>query len=160
MGADKPVEGIRSCYRFTVKAAADQIAKQDVTEEKTTARVEPLQTLNEDRLKVLMAAVAIPDRVKDDIRKGTSMIRNITQLGVLLKDLRAQQKEITDEQAHIKGNLEKLPATSELYKHLIDKFDKQETELEKVQQETTGKVADEKQQQKEFEDFLLKLSGK
>ncbi len=75
-----------------------------------------------------------------------------------MKDLRAQLKEITDEQARIKGNLEKLPANSDLYKRLIDKFDKQETELEKVQKQTVEKVADEKKQKKEFESFLEKLN--
>ena len=68
-------------------------------------------------------------------------------------------KEITDEQARIKGNLEKLPPTSELYKRLITKFDKQETELENVQRQTAEKVADEKKQKKDWDEELAKLQA-
>ena len=87
------------------------------------------------------------------------MLGALTATGIALKDLRAQLKEITDEQARIKGNLEKLPPTSELYKRLIDKFDKEETALEKVQKQISEKVAEEKQQQKDFEQFLVNLNA-
>ena len=53
---------------------------------------------------------------------GTSI--GLTGSALQIAELRAQHKEITEEQARIKGNLEKLPVTSDLYKRLIDKFDK------------------------------------
>ncbi len=75
VGTDKPVEGIRSCYRFTVAAGKDKIAKQDVTEEKSLTRKETLESLSEERTKVLLTSTAIGEAVKDNIRKGTSMIK-------------------------------------------------------------------------------------
>ncbi len=158
VGTEKPVEGIRACYRFTLKAAKDQFVKHDVTEEKTTPRKETLESLSEDRVKALLASADIGGAVKENIRKGTSMIKALEQTASALKDLRAQLKEITEEQTRIKGNLEKLPATSDLYKRLIDKFDKQETALEKVQGQMGERVAEEKKQKKDYEGFLEKLN--
>jgi hypothetical protein len=159
VGNQKPVEGSRNCFRAAVKVGKDQLVKHDVTEERSTARKEPLDGMNDDRIKALLASVNAPDSVKDNIRKGTAMLRALTATGLSLKELRAQLKEITDEQARIKGNLEKLPPTSELYKRLIDKFDKEETALEKVQKQISEKVAEEKQQQKDFEQFLVNLNA-
>ncbi len=159
VGDQKPVEGNRNCFRTAVKAGKDQLVKHDVTEERSTARKESLDGMNDDRIKALLASANAPDSVKDNIRKGTTMLRSLTATGFALKELRAQLKEITDEQARIKGNLEKLPANSELYKRLIDKFDKEETALEKVQKQISEKVADEKKQQKEFEQFLVNLNA-
>jgi len=122
------------------------------------ARKEALDTLTEERIKVLLTSEQAPAAVKENIRKGTSMLKGLATLAATLKELRAQLKEITEEQARIKGNLEKLPATSELYKRLIDKFDKQETALEGVQKQIAEKVGDEKKQQKDFEQFLEKLN--
>ena len=41
---------------------------------------------------------------------------------------------------------------------MIDKFDKQETALEKVQGQTTEKIGEEKKQKKDYESFLEKLN--
>jgi hypothetical protein len=158
VGDQKPVEGLRQCYRYTVKAGKDQTVKQEVTEEKSVARKEALDGLSDERIKVLLTSDKAPDAVKENIRKGTSMLKALATLSANLKELRAQLKEITEEQARIKGNLEKLPANSDLYKRLIDKFDKQETALEGVQKQIAEKVGDEKRQQKDFEQFLEKLN--
>lgn len=159
VGNEKPVEGSKSCFRFPLKAGKDQMVKHEVSEEKTTAKKETLESLNEDRIKLLLGSDAAGAAVKENIRKGTGMIRDLATTAATLRDLRAQLKEITDEQARIKGNLEKLPANSELYKRLIDKFDKQETALEKVQSDLAQQVSTEKKQQKDFAAFLVNLNA-
>jgi hypothetical protein len=158
VGEQKAVEGQRQCFRFTVKAGKDQTAKQDVVEDRTVARKETLKDLNEDRVKALVGSAKVADGVKENIRKGTTMLRELAATETLLKDLRAQLKEITEEQARIKGNLEKLPVNSDLYKRLISKFDVQETSLEKVQGQIAEKAAQEKTQQKDLAGFLEKLN--
>jgi hypothetical protein len=159
VGDQKPIEGSRTCFRTAVKVGKDQIVKHDVTEEHSVVRKEALDSMTEDCIKGLLASANAPDAVKESIRKGTSMFKALTATGFTLKELRAQLKEITDEQSRIKGNLEKLPANSELYKRLIDKFDKEETALEKVQKQISDKVAEEKKQQKDFEQFLVNLNA-
>ncbi|MCE9530160.1 MAG: hypothetical protein K8T89_03340, partial [Planctomycetes bacterium] len=146
VGTEKPIEGSKTCFRIPLIAGNDKMIKHDVTEEKTTSRKEKMESLNEDRVKVLLAYPQVSQPVKDSIRKGTAMLQALEQTVAALKESRAQVKEITDEQSRIKGNLERLPPTSELYKRLIDKFDKQETALEKAQSQIAEKVGEEKKQ--------------
>jgi hypothetical protein len=51
-----------------------------------------------------------------------------------------------------------LPPTSAAYKRYLEKFDTQETEIEKLQAQIKQLQETEKQQKKEYEDFLAGLS--
>jgi len=158
VGEQKPIEGSSTCYRILVKSRANQAVKQEIAEEKLALRKETLGELTEDRVKALVSSAKIGDGVKESIKRGTSMLRALATTEMQLKESRARLKEITEEQARIKGNLEKLPANSDLYKRLMDKFDKQETALEKAQNDITERSALEKSQQKELAGFLEKLN--
>ncbi len=157
VGAQKPVEGLRNCYRFALKPDGKEIISQSVTEERTTVRVEKLADLNDERAKELLKSANISDAVKGSIVKGRSIIKGLAQTEVALKELQVQLKAIADEQARLKDNFEKLPPGAELYKRLVDKFDKQETALENVQKQIAEKTALGKSQRQEYDEFLQKL---
>ena len=157
VGAQKPVEGLRNCYRFTLKPDGKEIVSRSVTEERTTVRVEMLADLNDERAKELSKSANISDEVKGYIVKGRSMIKGLAQTEAVLKDLQVQLKSIADEQARLKDNFEKLPPGADLYKRLIDKFDKQETALENVQKQIVEKTSLRKSQRQEYDDFLQRL---
>jgi len=158
VGTDKPVEGLRTCFRATVKSAKDQTVKHDVSEEKTMAHKESLDSMTDSRVFVIKKSARVNDTVKEQIRTAIEMLKAKALTTIALMDLRAQLKEITEEQNRIKGNLERLPETSDVYKRLIDKFDKQESALEKVQTQMAEKTVLEKSQKKEYDAFLEKLN--
>ena len=58
-----------------------------------------------------------------------------------LAQAQAQLKEITDDQTRLRANFEKMPPTSAAYKRYLEKFDKQETEIEKLQADIKAKQA-------------------
>ena len=58
----------------------------------------------------------------------------------------------------LRANLDRLPPTSAAYKRYLEKFDTQETEIEKLQAEIKKQQDAEKAQQKEYEDYLAGLS--
>jgi hypothetical protein len=159
VGAAKPVEGQRNRYRFTLKVGKGQIVAHEVKEQRTMSRKEALGELSDDRAKALIASPAIGGAVKENIVKGRTLLRDLAQADAAWKDLRAQLAEITDEQSRIRYNLEKLPVTSDVYKRLIDKFDKQETALESVQKQSADKSAQQKLMRDEFARFLERLSA-
>jgi hypothetical protein len=82
----------------------------------------------------------------------------LEQTVALLKDMRAQVKEISEEQSRLRTNMEKLPQTSELYKRYLGKLDQQETVLEKVQGQVKDAEGEERKQKKEFDGYLEKLN--
>ena len=58
----------------------------------------------------------------------------------------------------LRANLDKMPPTSAAYKRYLDKFDQQETEIEKIQKGIDEKQAAVKTQQAAYDDFLAGLS--
>ena len=75
-----------------------------------------------------------------------------------LAQAQAQLKEITDDQTRLRANLEKMPPTSAAYKRYLEKFDQQETEIEKLQADIKAKQASVKAQTKEYEDYVAGLN--
>ena len=59
----------------------------------------------------------------------------------------------------LRANLKEMPPTAAAYKRYLDKFDAQETQIEKYQADIKKLQDTEHQQQKEFEDFLNNFSA-
>ena len=159
-GVLKPVAGTRNCIRTSVQVPKGKSMKQQIAEEKSISRVESLESLTEERTALLTTSKVTNKNVKDNILKGTSMIKELHNLKASIAELQVEMKSILEEQSRIKGNLDKLPATTDLYKRLITKFDVQESALEKVQKALADLTIKQKQQAKDFTDFLVQIHGK
>jgi hypothetical protein len=72
-----------------------------------------------------------------------------------LTSLGNRLKAFTEDQARLRANLERMPKDSAAYKRYIDKFDKQETEVEKLQAQITTAQANLQAAHKEFEDYVM-----
>jgi type III secretory pathway component EscR len=59
----------------------------------------------------------------------------------------------------LRANLQNVPATSAAYKRYLDKFDKQETQIELLQEEVRKLQMEEKSQQAEVDDVLSGISA-
>jgi uncharacterized coiled-coil DUF342 family protein len=114
--------------------------------------------ITEERVKTILASAAIKGVVKDSLQKAFEMRTALEQTVATLKDLRAQAKEISEEQARLRTNMDKLPQTSELYKRYLGKLDQAETTLEKVQEQVKTKEGEERKQNKDLDGFLEKLN--
>ena len=75
-----------------------------------------------------------------------------------IADKQRELKDITDDQARLRANLKEMPPTAAAYKRYLEKFDAQETEIEKLQEDIKKMQGTESQQRKEFEDFLNNFS--
>ena len=69
-----------------------------------------------------------------------------------------QLKAITEDQVRLRSNFERLPPSSAAYKRYLEKFDTQETEIERLQADIKKLQEAEKGQQKEYETFLAALT--
>src|SRR5262245_14933066 len=158
VGGEKPAGPAGRCCQYTVKAAGGALARQPVSEERVVSKKETAADINEDRLKVILVSPAVRDAVKESLKKAVAMRTDLEQTVATLKDLRAHGKEISEEQARLRTNMEKLPQTSELYKRYLGKLDQEETSLEKIQAEVKTKETEERRQKKEYDGFLEKLN--
>jgi hypothetical protein len=67
-------------------------------------------------------------------------------------------KEISTDQERLRANLREVPSSSAAYKRYLEKFDKQETEIERLQEETKQLRQTGERQQKEYETYLANLT--
>ncbi|HKA08038.1 MAG TPA: DUF4139 domain-containing protein [Gemmataceae bacterium] len=154
----RPPDASTRHWQYTVKAAAGGLAHQPVSEERVVPKKESVSDISEDRMKVIVASPAVRAPVKEALTKAVGMRNALEQTVALLKELRAQVKEISEEQSRLRTNMEKLPQTSELYKRYLGKLDQQETVLEKVQGQVKDAEGEERKQKKEFDGYLEKLN--
>jgi chromosome segregation ATPase len=105
----------------------------------------------------LRSSVPSP-RLKEALEKIIALKGRLTDTQRELAQAQEQLKGIAEDQTRLRANLEKVPATSAAYKRYLEKFDQQETEIEKLQAEIKSKQASEKTQRKDYEDFVAGLN--
>jgi len=155
---EQPTERSREVYRFQVKVPAGKTARQEVVEEQTM--VSPMALLDADDHAVglyLNSKVGSPE-LKEALKKAMDLKAKVAETNRDLEQVKAQVKDITEDQARFRANFEKLPPTSAAYKRYLEKFDTQETEMEKLQQQIKQLTENAKKQRKDYEDYLAGLN--
>jgi hypothetical protein len=76
-----------------------------------------------------------------------------------IAELQRQLSTITDDQKRIRENLRETPANDPVHKRYLEKLNKQETQIEKYQDDIKKLQAQEHVQKKAFDDFLVGFSA-
>jgi hypothetical protein len=155
----KPAETASDVYRFEVKVPAGKTAIQAVTEEKIVNEQIQLTNSNDDQMRFFLNATVASQKVKDGLKQALELKFAWGKTQSDRAQLEKQLKDITDDQVRLRANLKEMPPTAAAYKRYLDKFDAQETQIEKFQADIKKLQDVEHQQQKEFEDFLNNLSA-
>ncbi len=158
VGKDKPAERTREVYRFDLKIPAGKTARQEVVEEKEEVKPVPLTNADETALRVLLNSPGNSPRVKAALEEA---VQRKAKLSAARRDLARQEKQlgaIQADQTRLRANLKDMPATAAAYKRYLDKFDSQETQIEKLQAEIQKLQEAEHAQRQEYEAFLNGLN--
>jgi hypothetical protein len=155
----KPAETASDVYRFEVKVPAGKTATQAVTEEKIINQQIQLTNSNDDQMRFFLNSTVSSQKVKDGLKQAIDLKFAWAKTQSDRAQLEKQLKDITDDQARLRANLKEMPPTAAAYKRYLDKFDAQETQIEKFQADIKKLQDVEHQQQKEFEDFLNNFSA-
>jgi hypothetical protein len=158
LGEPKMAEGSTRCCQYTVKGATGALLKQPVSEERVVQKKEPMAELTADRVKAIVGSPVVKEPVKESLQKAFDMRTSLEQTAANLKDLRAQVKDVSEEQSRLRTNMDKLPQDSELYKRYLKKLDQQETTLEKLQGQAKDTEVAERKQKNEYDGFVQKLN--
>jgi len=153
----EPVEHARNVNRFELKVPAGKTRSLAVVEEADRGEDVALKDSNDQRILFFVHSPGVSDRVKKALRQALEL-RN-TQAATA-NDLAAVQKElkdITDDQPRLRSNLKEIPKTDPLYKRYLEKLNKQETEIEKLQSRIKELQDTELQQRKVYEAYLASL---
>jgi hypothetical protein len=153
----EPKERARDVYRFEVKVATGKTATLEVVEERQTGRETAVADIDTDTLKHLLGCdldngkarkcleglLARHEKLAATARDGARLDR---ELAALVKD-----------QDRLRANLKEMPNTAAAYKRYLEKFDAQETQIEKLQEQIRALRQQEEQQQAECASYLKGL---
>jgi hypothetical protein len=157
--AAKPAETASDVYRFEVKVPAGKTATQVVTEERVLGSQVQLTNSNDDQMRIFINSTASSPKVKEGLKQGIALRWALNKTQREIAEQQLQLKTITEDQVRLRANLKEMPPTAAAYKRYLDKFDQQETQIEKYQADIKKMQEAEHQQQKEFEDFLNNFSA-
>ena len=154
---DKPIEQTRDSYRFEVEAPAGKLVKLDVAEERDVAGSVQLTNSDDDGIRFFVNSPVSSPKVKAALQKALELKGAVNDAHRDLDELNRQLKDITDDQTRLRANLKEMPPNAAAYKRYLDKFDKQETEIEKLQDSIKKLQGDEAAKRAAYEDYLAKL---
>ncbi len=155
----KPAETACDVYRFEVKAPAGKTVTQVVNEEKVVNEQVALTNSNDDQMRFFFNSAVSSQKVKDGLKQALDLRHTLALTQQAIADKQRELKDITDDQVRLRANLKEMPPTAAAYKRYLDKFDAQETQIEKLQEDIKKMQGTESQQRKAFEDFLNNFSA-
>jgi len=158
VSAEKPAERARDVYRFEVQLPAGKSASQTVTEERDLEQRMLLTNSDDQTMRFFLSSNATSAKVQDVLKRVLALQgkRAATQQEAAKQE--QELRTITDDQARLRANLKEMPQTAAAYKRYLDKFDTQETQIEKLQGVIKELREAEHQQRKDYEGYLAGLS--
>jgi hypothetical protein len=156
---DKPAETASDFYRFQVKVPAGKTAAQAVTEERVIGEQVQLTNSNDEQIRVFLNSPVTSQKVKDGLRQALELRLALNKTQREIGEQQRQLQTITDDQVRLRANLKEMPPTAAAYKRYLEKFDQQETDVEKLQADVKKLQGTEFSQKKEFDDFLINFNA-
>ncbi len=154
----KPAEKTRDVYRFQVPVPAGRSMRYEVVEENRRDEVIRLNGLTQAGIEFYLKSRVAGPKLKEALAKAQTLVIRMADAQRELSQADAQLREIASDQSRLRANFERMPPTSAAYKRYLDKFDRQETDIEKLQTDIKAKQATAKARMKEYEDYVAGLN--
>jgi hypothetical protein len=129
----KPSERARDVYRFEVNAPAGKSITTEVLEERDVVSSVEINNTNDDTIRYFLSQTVSSPKVKEALQKAIELKNKHSTTQQELAQLEKQLKVVTDDQARLRANLKETPTTAPVYKRYLEKLEKQEAEIEKMQ---------------------------
>jgi hypothetical protein len=153
---EKP-ERSRDVYRLEVKLAAGESGKQEVIEEQTRLTALAITSLDDRQAQLFLTNPVVSPKVKEALTKAIELRNRMTATQRQHQEVEQQLAVIREDQTRLRANLKEVPPSSAAYKRYVEKFDQQETDVEKLQAQSKQLRQTLEAQRKEFESYLAGL---
>jgi hypothetical protein len=154
---EKPTERSRDVYRFQLSVPAGKPVTQEVIEEQQQASEFSVSGIDSQTTEFFVKSTATSPKLKEALEKVVALKTTLAKTQREIADSDRQLKEISTDQGRLRANLKELPPTAAAYKRYLEKFDTQETEIEKLQEQIKKQRLTEETQRKELEAFVAGL---
>jgi hypothetical protein len=157
VSSQKPSEQARDVYRFEVKVPAGKNGELSVAEERDVVSTVQLTNTDDQTIRQFFTLPVTSEKVKVALQKAIDLRTIWAKTQQDLSQIQKQLKDITDDQGRLRANMRELPQSSPIYKKYLEKFEKQEGEIEEMQA-TIKKLQDtEHAQRQQFDNYLGNL---
>jgi chromosome segregation ATPase len=129
-----------------------------VTEDHESIRMTALLNKEEKEIQVLLAGSPASPEVTKALQKAKELWSRVTETTRELGRIQEELNVIVNEQTRLRQDLRIVPADSPLHRRYLEKFDKQETQLETLQDQLKKLWEQERKQRKEYEDYVSGLN--
>src|SRR5262249_40262290 len=162
VSTEKPIERTQENYRFEMKvpAEAKKSVAQTVVEERDVASSVAISNTDDNTIRFFMNNTLSSPEVKKTLEESLTLKNKLATTRQDLAHVTEQLRVITDDQTRLRANLREMPSTAAAYKRYLEKFDKQETEIEDLQKQQKSLQAQELKQRQEFDRYLINLNVK
>src|SRR5207253_9308770 len=147
----------RDVYRFQVEVPKGKSASQTVTEEHDITQAVSLSNSDDQTIRFFQTSNISSAKVQDALKRALELKTKLSATQRDLQKLNQQLADITNDQTRLRANLKEMPPTAAAYKRYLDKFDKQETEIEKLQAKRELLQQEEHKQRTGYEAYLMSL---
>jgi hypothetical protein len=155
---DKPWETAADVHRFKVTVPAGKTEPYTVSEEKDIASSITLTNSDDQFIRVVINDQVASPAVKEALKRALELRGKTAATQREMQNLQQQLNVITNDQARLRQNLREMPPTAAAYKRYLQKFDDQETQIEKYQADIKKLQDEEHAQRKDYETFLANLN--
>jgi hypothetical protein len=156
---DKPKETASDFYRFEVKVPAGATKTQVVTEERDDQSSVAITNSGDEQIRWFISQKVASKKVQSGLKQAMALRWAVAKTTSEINELQRQLNTITQDQARLRANLKEMPSTAKAYKRYLEKFDTQESQIEKYQADIKKLRTTQHNQQKEFDDFLANFSA-
>jgi len=157
---EKPAERTSDNYRFELKLPAkqgDSIA-QTVVEERDVATQIAISNTDDGSIRFFINSPVPSEAVKQALTQSLQLKSKLAGTRQELAHVNDQLRVITEDQVRLRANLREMPTTAAAYKRYIDKFDKQETEIEALRDSQKKLQAQELKDRQAVDAYLRNLN--
>jgi hypothetical protein len=155
----KPRETTRDLYRFEVAVPAGQTKELKVVEERDDHVAFAVGGEHDERLALYLRGKACSKAVKDGLRKAMELRAAVAKTQREIAAAQGELAAIALDQKRLRANLKEMPKDARAYKRYLEKFDRQETRIEKREDEVKALLARQAKEQAALEEFLASFSA-
>ena len=108
--------------------------------------------------KIFLSSKITSPKIKEALEKAIALKVKLAETQRSVTDVNQQIKALTEDQARIRANMERVPNNSAPYQRYLKKLDEQETQIEGFQEQVRTLRRQEGEQRQGFEAYLLSLN--
>jgi hypothetical protein len=154
----KPTERTRDVYRFELKLAKGQAAEITVAEDRDIVQTVVLTNSDSQQMRFFLQQQVLSKAVREALEKAAGLRNDWAKTQQDVQHTLTSLQQIEQDQGRLRENLKATPPTAAAYKRYLEKLDKQEVELEKLQGQRDQLQTKEHEQRTAFETFLAGLT--